>query len=347
VERMLARVFRTGDGRYRAIASRLLPGKPLGPFAREGRRPDDPNDLVPHEQRRSLRGQHAIFSWLNHTDIQEDQTLDVFVDEPGAPGRGHVVHYILDFGLALGVLGHKARTQTVGYTYMVDVEMAFGALVSLGLWRRPWEGIAAPGLRGVGLFEAAHYEPGLWRPSSLYWPYEDRDRFDGFWGAKILIRFTRAQLAAIVDEARYSDPAAARYVVETLIARQRKAARYWFAQVAPLDRFAIGFAIEPSARLCFDDLALVHGLASPAGAPTRYLADAYDGAGAATGYRRQLAAAPGGRTCLDGIEPSRSAGGYTIVRLRVQRGARALPPVRVHLATDPAGRLRVIGLRRE
>ncbi len=357
VERVLARAHRAAGG-YRAIASRLLPGVPLGPFAREGTRPDDPNDLVPHELRRSLRGQYAIFSWLNHSDIQEDQTLDMFVEQPGAPGRGHVVHYLLDFGKALGVMGYQNHWQTVGYTYRLDVGMALGALFSLGLWRRPWEGIAAPGLRGIGLFEAARYEPDRWRPNSQYWPFEDSDRFDGLWGAKILIRFTRAQLAAIVDEARYSDPAAARYMVDTLVARQRTAARHWFAQVAPLDRFVVEDPGErsrgaPGARLCFDDLWLVHGLGSPGDPPTRYLADAYDGGGAATGYRRQLAAAPGGRTCLTGLAPSRSAGastsagGYMIVRLHVQRGARVLPPIRVHLAQDPAARLRVIGLRRE
>ena len=38
---------------------------------------------------------------------------------------------------------------------------------------------------------------GLWHSSSMYWPYKDSDRFDGFWGAKILIRFTREQLAVI------------------------------------------------------------------------------------------------------------------------------------------------------
>ncbi len=339
VDRLLAPMFRTEDGRYRAIASRLLPGKPVGPFAREGRRRDDPNDTVPHELRRSLRGQYALFGWLNHADIQEDQTLDVFVRPPGARG-GHVVHYLLDFGLALGVQGYRNRLQTFGYTHLLDVEQAFGSLVSLGLWRRPWEGVAAPGLRGVGLIDVAHFEPGLWRPSSQYWPFRDRDRFDGFWGAKILIRFTRAQLAAIVGEARYSDPAAARYLVDTLVGRQRRAARYWFAQVAPLDRFEL----DPGGRLCFDDLSLVHALER---APTRYHADAYDGDGRPTGYRRQLDAASGGRTCLAGLAPSRSAGGYTIVRLRVERGGRVLPPVRVHLARGPEGRLRVIGLRRD
>ncbi|HET9482837.1 MAG TPA: hypothetical protein VFO79_02675, partial [Xanthomonadales bacterium] len=52
----LQRVHRTDDGRIRVLASRFLPGTPIGPYAREGTRRDDPNDVIAHENRRSLRG---------------------------------------------------------------------------------------------------------------------------------------------------------------------------------------------------------------------------------------------------------------------------------------------------
>lgn len=346
VERGLARVSRSPDGRFRVMASRFLPGKPIGPYAREGRRHDDPNDRIPHERRRSLRGQYAIFSWLNHSDIQEDQSLDVFVDDEGGKGRGHVVHYVLDFGKALGVMGHVNDWQTVGYTYRIDARFAIQTLVSLGLWKRPWEDTREPGLRGIGLYEAAHFDPARWRTNAPYWPFEDRDRFDGFWGAKLLIRFTREQLTAIVGEAQYSDPRAAEYMVNTLVERQRKTARHWFGQVSPLDQFRVESGDRPDgagARLCFEDLALLHGLES---APTRYRAELFDRDGRATGFHQDLAAAPDGRGCVVGFMPSASKDRYTIVKLAVQRGSRWLPPVLVHLA-QRAGALHVIGLRRE
>lgn len=44
VDEMLAKVPRTADGRYRALASFYIPGKPLGPFRYHGMRSDDPND---------------------------------------------------------------------------------------------------------------------------------------------------------------------------------------------------------------------------------------------------------------------------------------------------------------
>jgi hypothetical protein len=331
LDRALERVAREPDGRIRVLASRILHGEPIGPYAREGTRPDDPNDRIPHERRRSLRGQFSIFSWLNHTDMQEDNTLDMFQD-------GHVVHYLIDFGKALGVMGWGLRWQTVGYTYRLDVGTALRTLLGLGLWERPWEGIEDPELRGVGLFEAAHYEPGAWRANSLYWPYEDKDRFDAFWGAKLIMRFSRPQLAAIVDEAKLTDPRAAAYMVDTLVARQRKTARYWFERVAPLD----GFTIEGD-RLCFDDLLLAYRLDDPV---TRYEVEVYDRAGSPAAAPFYLAPGARGRTCTAELRTGRDAHAYTIVRVRVLRGDEAMPDVRVHLARVD-GALAVIGLRRE
>jgi len=45
--------------------SRLLEGKPIGGPPFTGTRPDDPNDRIPHEQRRDLRGLASIFAWLD------------------------------------------------------------------------------------------------------------------------------------------------------------------------------------------------------------------------------------------------------------------------------------------
>jgi hypothetical protein len=357
VEGALAKVFRAEDGRYRVLASRLLPGTPIGPYAREGRRGDDANDLIDHERRRSIRGQLALFSWLGHTDLQEDNTLDVFRVVGERPERGYVEHYLIDFGKAFGVMGYVNNWKTTGFTYRVDPGIAIQTLFGFGLWKRPWEDAEAPGLRGIAIFDADTYDPSAFRANSQYWPLEDADRFDGFWGAKIAIRFSREQLAAIVAEARYSDPRASAYMLETLIRRQRMAAAYWFRQVSPLDRFTVEpggvvgaangaatGATAGAAKLCFDDLALRYTLTTE---PTRYRLQTFDYAGAALMPPGLVAeSAPvAGRTCAP-VSLVADGDRYTIVELAALRSGRALPAVRVHLAAGADGRLAVIGLRR-
>src|SRR5262249_36983452 len=62
LEKLLKDAALLPDGRYRVLASKILQGKPKGPFTHVGIRRDDPNDLIPHEHRRELRGLRVIAS---------------------------------------------------------------------------------------------------------------------------------------------------------------------------------------------------------------------------------------------------------------------------------------------
>src|SRR5438045_7962653 len=99
IDEMLRRVARLPDGRCRVMASKILPGKSKGPFPQIGFRSDDPNDLIPHEDRRELRALRVIASWINDWDLKETQSLDMYVEEGG---RKFLRHYLLDFGSSLG-----------------------------------------------------------------------------------------------------------------------------------------------------------------------------------------------------------------------------------------------------
>ncbi|HEU5059340.1 MAG TPA: hypothetical protein VFU21_22560, partial [Kofleriaceae bacterium] len=113
----------------------------------------------------------------------------------------------------------------------------------------------------------------------------------------------------------------------------------------PVDRFDVAEGGR-GWRLCFDDLAIAHRVA--AAERTRYRARAFDHDGRPTGWQRAAAATAGGRTCLDGLAPPRSHGGYTIVELSTERPGAELPATLVHLAPAPgSGAPRVIGLWRK
>jgi len=343
LDRRLAPVDRGADGRLRALASRMLDGASLGGHAEAGVRGDDPNDRIPHELRRDLRGAFALFSWLDQTDVKEDNTLDMWVTDPADPERHYVKHYLIDFGMSLGGMATTKADPRRGHEYHHDVPRVLASLVTLGMAPRRWERRADPGLRGVGLFEAATYDPGHWRPDTpAYLPFRTADAHDKLWGSKILIRFTREQIRAAVDAGRLSDPRTADYVTDTLVARQRATARHWFWRVSPLDRFELA----RGGWLCFDDLMIAHGLAPVAGA-TRYTVTARDRRGRPVGapvVRRPNAT---GRSCigplaLAGDDPD----GYTILRIDTQR-LRFRGTTFVHAAREPGnGAPRVIGVWR-
>jgi hypothetical protein len=334
LDNALKMVYHRDDGAIRVLASMFVDGKPLGPYAKEGKRSDDPNDKIRHERRRSLRGQYPIFAWLDHTDMKEDNTVDTFKD-------GYITHYLIDFGKALGVMPTTEQDTTIGFRWAFDLPQALGNLLTFGVRTKHWEDRTQPALRGIGMFDVAHFYPDSWHSMNPYWPLVDRDRFDSFWGTKILMRFKPHELAAIVDEGGLTDPKSRQYMIETLLKRQRITGRYWFDRVAPLDAFAVEAAGD-KARLCFTDLMLSYLLRD---SPTTYAINTYDHGGKPTPFTVNVGAGDKGRTCAE-LPLAAGADAYTIVRLRVQRDGREVPPVLVHVARDQRGRLEVVGLRR-
>jgi hypothetical protein len=340
VDRMLDEVVEGDDGRIRAMASLFIAGKPLGGHAAEGVRPDDPNDRIPHELRRDLRGAQAIFGWLEHTDVKEDNSLDVWTEDPANADHHYVKHYLLDFGGSLGFAAVAANNDRLGREYRLDFAAMFQSLATAGMRARSGGTRQLPGLVGVGLFDAT-FDPGAWRAETpAYVPFRTADRFDKFWAAKLVIRFTRDQLRAAVDAGRLSHPAAADYLVDTLVARQRTLARYWFWRVNPLDAFTVG-----DDGVCFDDLLLTHELGAVADR-TRYHITTYDRAGARLGPERTVLATPGGRTCTAPLVLAPAPDAYTIVAIETTRLAFSGTSY-VYVARDPdTGELRVIGIWR-
>lgn len=221
---ILERVPRTADGRYRAVASRLLAGRPLGPFRYAGRRRDDPEDLVPHEHRRELRGLYTLAAWTQHADVRAPNTLDMWVTEGG---RSFVRHHLIDFGSCLGSGAIAKRAYPTGTEYFFDYGVMAGQVATLGLRPFAWEDAADPGLPSIGYLESANFDPGQWRP---YYPnpaFDERTERDERWGARIVAGFSDELIRAAVARGRYSDPRAAEYLARVLGERRDRIAARW------------------------------------------------------------------------------------------------------------------------
>jgi hypothetical protein len=187
LDSMLAATNSVFGGRYHALASRYLDGKLLGSFDDQGCRDDDPNDLIPHEDRRELRALRVFCAWLNHFDMKRHNTLDIYA---GEPGEGAVRHYLIDFASTLGTFGDRIVPR-FGYEYGIDVFPILGRMATLGLVEDAWANLAPPeGLSEVGIFSAEVFEPDGWKPDLPHSGMANLTRRDGYWAAKVISAFT-------------------------------------------------------------------------------------------------------------------------------------------------------------
>jgi hypothetical protein len=223
---LLSRVRREPDGSYRAMASRLLIGKPLGPFQYEGRRKDDPEDLIPHQYRRELRGLWTLCAWTGHADSRGPNSLDMWVQDGG---RSFVRHHLIDFGSCLGSGAVAKRAYQTGHEYFVDYNTMVRSAFTLGLVPAKWEASEDPGLLSIGFIDSKTFDPRGWRPDYPNPAFDERTDRDIRWGARIVAAMSDSLIRAAVEQGKYSDPRATEYLTRVLIERRDKIAQAWLA----------------------------------------------------------------------------------------------------------------------
>lgn len=244
------------DGSFRIMASLSIEGEIIGPSRYEGTRPDDPNDIVPHEDRRDLRGLYVFSAWLNNTDTKPTNTLDTVVTENGVR---FIRHYQLDFGNALGSDGDAPKDPRLGHEFLFPTPIAaLEQTLTLGLRPASWELAHFPKMPAVGNFDSQSFDPARWKPSYPNPAFLNCLPDDEYWAAKQVMAFSDDDIRAIVETARYSDPRAADYVVATLAHRRDAIGRAFFSAILPLDYFRV-----ESGQLVFDDLAVRYGFHAP------------------------------------------------------------------------------------
>jgi hypothetical protein len=367
----------------RMAASSWLPGKTIGPYSYDGRRKDDPNDVVDHEDRRELRGARLLAAWTNHFDSREENTMNTFLSEKDAnddarakdgdpsddprpavskdgkpsepkgapkkeakkePGPGYVRHYIIDIGDAFGSVWFiDGISQRLGHAYYLDLPYLADDFITLGTITRPWEKARRTG--GIfNYYNADDFDPELWRPGYPNPAFGKMLEGDGAWMARILARFTDPMVDELVKVGDYSDPVDVAYLQRTLKKRRDIILQRYLKRLSPIGRVSL----EGNERLCGVDEARYAQIAPPSAfryAARMYTPPSYDPAGFLP-----ATAGPEGHVCVDlkhlGIAdgvPDGDPSRYLIVDLA---NTFAKGPLRAHLY-DLGGRgFRLVGIER-
>ncbi len=226
LDKLLANASHRGD-RVRMVASKWLPGKVLGPFTYAGVREDDPADVIPHEDRRDLRGARVIAAWLNHFDSREQNTMSTWMPEK------YVRHYYLDLGDCFGSQwAWDGISRRLGHAYYLDVPYLLEDFVTFGAIARPWERAERTSI--FGYFSAKDFDPEAWRGGYPNPAFGRMTEHDAAWAARILARFDRPAIEAAVRAGDFTDERDTKYLVDTLVARRDAITRRWFAKLSPI-----------------------------------------------------------------------------------------------------------------
>lgn len=264
IDRLLEDADRGTDGAYRVVLSRGAPGRPVGRIRFHGTRPDDPNDIVPHEHRRELRGYRLFAAWLNHVDAKGINSLATLVTEDG---RSFIRRYLLDFGSALGSAAVGPREGWEGYEELFEPPREIARrILSLGFRVPAWRTMRWYESPAIGRLPVRHddWNPQAWAPHIMTGAFRHMRLDDAFWAAEKLTFITDEIIDAAVREGAFDDPGAERALARTIRERRDRILQTYLPALTPVTSPALD-----AGELRFTDIAVASGVAQ---APVRYQA---------------------------------------------------------------------------
>lgn len=326
----------------RMQASAWLPGHLLGPFRYEGTRADDPNDIIPHEDRRELRGGRVLAAWINHFDAREQNTMDSWIaasPERADSSPGFVRHFYLDTSDSFGSeWAWDAISRRLGRSYLLDWGYIAGDFVTLGTIVRPWERARkTPGYELFGYFHYWDFEPDAWKMEYPNPAFSRATEHDNAWMTRILSRLDRDDIEALVTLGEFTKPEHAAFLTEVLEQRLRRIVARYFAQLSPL----ADPVLEAPTSLCMTDLARRRGLLP--NEAFRYRAEVQrEGE-----VRRALLVTmhEAGRVCVSLPAPDAAPQSPRYVVVALDNG-QSRYPVLVHLYDQGSAGMKLVGLER-
>ena len=251
LDTLLARADREPDGSYRVIASKALEGRPIGRIRFYGTRPDDPNDLVPHEMRRELRGYGTFAAWFNHVDAKAGNALDTVVD---AGGHSTVRHHLIDFGSTLGSGALAPREEWEGYEYMVQPKDVVKGIAAFGFYILPWRTVPYYDNPAIGRLpkDNTRWNPDAWRPRVPNPAFVRARADDKFWAARKAAAITDDLVDAAVAAGQFGNPDAEAFLAKAIKERRDAIVRAYLPAVNPV----VDVALSPAGVLTFGNAAV-------------------------------------------------------------------------------------------
>jgi hypothetical protein len=248
-----------GD-RARVAASAWISGYAIGSFRYEGTRGDDPNDVVPHEDRRELRGMRLLAAWIGRVDAREANTFDAWVaDDPRVPDSspGHVLHYHLDLSETLGAYwAWTSVSRRLGHSYFLDWKDTSLDLVTLGARPNEWDRVrVTPGQEIFGYFDVDNFTPENWKAEYPNAAFSRMTERDGAWMARILARFTPPMVRALAETGDFTNPSNTNHLERVLEGRLERILERYLTRLSPLADVRV-----EGGNLCAVDLAERRGL---------------------------------------------------------------------------------------
>jgi len=240
LDRLLASVDREPDGSYRALASKALPGRYVGRIRYDGTRRDDPNDIVPHEHHRELRGYRVFAAWLDHVDAKENQSLVAEVTEGG---HTFLRTYLLDWGSILGSAALRPREYWEGYEPLIERPGPVARrAASLGLIVPAWRRMPFYEAPSVGRLprDEMTWDPERWQPHVQNAAFRHARADDEFWAATKIACLDEPIIRAAVAEAELGDPDAEEHLVRMILGRRERILSTYLNALDPIVDPALG-----------------------------------------------------------------------------------------------------------
>jgi len=315
----------TVEGGRRVSATFWPGGIDVGITSDFSARRDDPNDRVPHHDRRTLRAMKIFAHWMAWRQFGVRSTRDVYV---GKPGEGHLLHYFVGMSRALGTQDLQPEA--------VRAEQAGSVgwnLITLGLSRPKVTAARHAEFPSLG-YLPADLVPGDFDVSIPYSPFVRMQPADEYWAAKRLMDAPAEALRAGIPAAGLPINAGA-HLVDVLERRRRLLIEHAMTVVTPVDVTA-----SVGRSVWLRDRAIAAGFANAS--TTRYEVAFLDTEGREISHGIRFKAA-GELTAIP--LPAGHLFGAIVLHVRAVRDGAQLPRAcDVHVMADRAS-VRVIGIR--